>query len=114
MRLGKACNNKFHTLFFSLNIIREMKEDDISWVCSMHRKDSKCVQNSSHKTFDFLKDLGIYRRIILKLILEKLGGRSGLDSSGSGYRQVVGSCKHGTEPSGSIKGKQFLEQLSNY
>jgi hypothetical protein len=31
------------------------------------------------------------------------------DSSGSGYRLVAGSCKHGNEPSGSIKGGEFLE-----
>jgi hypothetical protein len=33
----------------------------------------------------------------------------GLDSSGSGYRPVAGSCEHGNEPSGSIKFWEFLE-----
>jgi hypothetical protein len=41
-------------------------------------------------------------------------GRCGLDSSGSGYRQVVGSCEYGNESSGSIKGREFLDQLSDY
>jgi hypothetical protein len=36
-----------------------------------------------------------------------------LDSSDSGYRPVVGSCKHHNEPVGSIKCWIF-EQLSNY
>jgi hypothetical protein len=71
-------------LYFSPNIIREIKEDDVSRACGMHRKDPKCVQSSSHKTCDFLKDLGIDSRIILRLFLEKLDGRYGLDSSGSG------------------------------
>jgi hypothetical protein len=33
----------------------------------------------------------------------------GLGMSESGYGQVVGSCEHGNEPSGSIKGIEFLE-----
>jgi hypothetical protein len=35
-------------------------------------------------------------------------GSSRLDSSGSGQVPTVGSCKHGNEPLGSIKGKNFL------
>jgi hypothetical protein len=33
----------------------------------------------------------------------------GLDVSGSGWGQVAGSCEHGNEPSGSIKGEKFLD-----
>jgi hypothetical protein len=29
----------------------------------------------------------------------------GLDASGSSYRPVVDSCKHGNDPLGSVKGK---------
>jgi hypothetical protein len=36
-------------------------------------------------------------------------GWCGLDSSGLGYGQVAGSCEHGDEPSGSIKGGEFLD-----
>jgi hypothetical protein len=32
----------------------------------------------------------------------------GLDSYGSGERPVAGSYEHGNEPSGSIKGGEFL------
>jgi hypothetical protein len=32
-----------------------------------------------------------------------------LDSSGCGSEQVVGSCEHGNEPSGSIKCKAFVD-----
>jgi len=35
-------------------------------------------------------------------------GACGLDSSGSGYGPMAGPCKHGNEPSGSIKAKNFL------
>jgi hypothetical protein len=35
--------------------------------------------------------------------------RCGLDASGSGQRLVVGSCEHGNEPAGSIKGGEFLD-----
>jgi hypothetical protein len=50
------------------------------------------------------RDLDIHGRIILKWILKRFGG-CGLDSSGSEW----GSCGHGNEPSGSIKGREFLD-----
>jgi hypothetical protein len=37
----------------------------------------------------------------------KAGG-CGLDSSASGQRPVTGSCEHGNEPFGSIKGGEFV------
>jgi hypothetical protein len=33
----------------------------------------------------------------------------GLDSSGSGYGPVGGSCEHSNEPAVSIKGREFLD-----
>jgi len=41
-------------------------------------------------------------------------GRRGLDSCGSGYRPVVGSCKQGNKCSGSIKGRELLDKLNAY
>jgi hypothetical protein len=38
----------------------------------------------------------------------------GLDASGSGYGPVAGSCEHGYETLGSIKGEEFLDYQSNY
>jgi hypothetical protein len=32
--------------------------------------------------------------------------------TGSGKGTVAGFCEHGNEPSGSIKGREFLDQLS--
>jgi hypothetical protein len=40
-------------------------------------------------------------------------GTCGLDSSGSGYGPVAGCCENGNEPSGSIKGGEFLDSLSD-
>jgi hypothetical protein len=36
-------------------------------------------------------------------------GRCGLDTSESGQGPVTGCFEHGNEPSGSTKGKEFLE-----
>jgi hypothetical protein len=36
-----------------------------------------------------------------------------MDSTGSGYGPVAGSCGHGNEPSCSIKGGEFLHQFSD-
>jgi hypothetical protein len=36
-----------------------------------------------------------------------------LNSAGSGQNPVVGSCEHGNEPSSSIKGGEFLDELSD-
>jgi hypothetical protein len=36
-----------------------------------------------------------------------------MDSSGLGQGPVLGTYEHGNEPSGSIKGRQFLDWLSH-
>jgi hypothetical protein len=36
-------------------------------------------------------------------------GECGLDASESGQGPVVGSCEHGNEPSGFIKGEEFSD-----
>jgi hypothetical protein len=36
-------------------------------------------------------------------------GSCGVDSFRSGYGPVAGSCVHGNEPPGSIKGGEFLD-----
>jgi hypothetical protein len=40
-------------------------------------------------------------------------GSSGLDASGSGYGPVASSCEDDNEPSGSTKGGEFLDQMSD-
>jgi len=41
--------------------------------------------------------------------LGKWVGKCGLDSSGLGQGTVAGSCEHDYEPSGSVKGQEFLD-----
>jgi hypothetical protein len=41
-------------------------------------------------------------------------GKYGLDSSDSGYGPVLGTYEHDDEPSGSLKGGEFLEHLNGY
>jgi hypothetical protein len=56
-------------------------------------------------------DPGVDERIILRWIFRKWDVGYGLESAGSGYRQVVGSCECGNEPSGSIKCGEFFDWL---
>jgi hypothetical protein len=42
-------------------------------------------------------------------LMEMGGGGVGLDASGSGQEPVADPCEHGNEPSGSIKGEEFLD-----
>jgi hypothetical protein len=56
-----------------------------------------------------LKVLGTDMRIILEWILGKQCEKCGLDSSDSGLGPVVGFWEHCNEPSGSIKGGEFLD-----
>ena len=51
--------------------------------------------------------LDVDEKNMLKWIYMKLD--AGMDSSGSGYRQVASSWERGDEPSGSIKRETFLE-----
>jgi hypothetical protein len=54
-----------------------------------------------------LQELEVDGTIMLKEIFKKSDRRCGLDLSGSGYGQVVGSCECGNEPPGSIKWREF-------
>jgi hypothetical protein len=45
-----------------------------------------------------------------EIVLE--GG--GINSFGSGQGPLAGSCEHGNEPSGSIKGEKFVGYLRDY
>jgi hypothetical protein len=55
----------------------------------------------------------IYGRIILKWILNEVRG-FGLDSCGSRHRSRDSSCEHGQEFPCSVKGREFVESLSDY
>jgi hypothetical protein len=63
-----------------------------------------CSENL--KTRNKLEDLGVNGRIILKCVIKKLVV-CGLEQW-LGIGPVMGSCEHGNEPSGFIKGGEFL------
>jgi len=56
-----------------------------------------------------LEDPGLDGRIILQGIFRRWNGRHGLEWSDSEQGQVASSCKRGTEPSVSIKCREFLD-----
>jgi hypothetical protein len=56
-----------------------------------------------------LQDLGVVGRIISKRFYQDIGWVCRLDSSGSGYEQVAGSCEYDNKPSCFIKCRGFLE-----
>jgi hypothetical protein len=61
-----------------------------------------------------LGGLDVDVKIILELTLRNRVGGYGLYSLGSRQCPVAGSCKHCNEIPDSIKGREFLAQLSNY
>jgi hypothetical protein len=48
----------------------------------------------------------------IKMYLREIGLESGLDSSGSEYKPVAGSCERGNELSCSIKGGELERTIS--
>jgi hypothetical protein len=77
----------------------------------MHGGDERCTQILVRKgNRQFGKPRCRWKDNI-KMYLKEIGWE-GLDSSGSGQGPVAGCCEHGNEPSGSIKGGEFLDQLS--
>jgi hypothetical protein len=64
------------------------------------------------KERDHSEGLDVNGRTILKRILKR--GGCGVDLTDTGLGPVaVGFCEQGDEPFGSIKGGQFLDQLSD-
>jgi hypothetical protein len=61
-----------------------------------------------------LEDIDIDWKIILEWIFGKEVRNVWSTSCGSGYGPVAGSCEHGNELSGSIKGEKLLDQLCDY
>jgi len=50
----------------------------------------------------------------IRMEVTKMVGRCGMDSAGSGQGSASGICEHGNEPSGSIKGGECRDSLSDY
>jgi len=87
--MGKMNSQIDHVLidkgqYSSIVDVQLLEEDKIDGACSMHQRDEKCIQHFDWKT-------------------------CGLYASGSRQGPVMGSCEHGNEPLGSIKGRQFCD-----
>jgi hypothetical protein len=66
----------------------------------------------SLKGRDPSEDISMDEGIVLNHIFQKEGNRvggCGLDSCGSRYRPMAGSCGHSNEPLGSINDREFLD-----
>jgi hypothetical protein len=76
--------------------------------CSRYEGENRRIQGCGGEK-DHLGDPGVDGRIILRWIFRWWDVGYGLDRSGSGQGQVVGTCECGNEPSGSIKCGEFLD-----
>jgi len=84
-------------------------ENEIGGACSTYKGEvNPGFWWGDLREINHLEDLDEDGRIMLNWIFES-GMGHGLDSSGSGYRQVAGSCECGNEPSGSINCREFLD-----
>jgi len=83
--------------------------------CSTHGRNEKCIQDFGWNTWrgDHSEDLGVDGNVILECILGKNRvGRCGLDAPDSGQGPVAVCFKHGDDSSSSMKGGEFLDQLT--
>jgi hypothetical protein len=120
-----------HSLEDALRYVRS--EIDLSFTdilvlsCKLHlfkKLNFNAVPNISpgygtltHKMFgilerrDHLEDLGVDGRIILEWIIGKFGGSVWIGFIWLGTGISGGLCEHDNEPSGSLKGREFLDWL---
>jgi hypothetical protein len=109
-------NEGFHNLYASPNMVRVIISRRMRRVGHVARMgDTRNAYNILFAKPEGKRPLGRPRHRwednIGMDLMEIVGGRRrcGLDASGSGLGAVVGSCEHGNESSGSIKGGEFLE-----
>jgi len=98
-------NEELNNLYFSPNIIQMIK---LKRVRSARHVAHSGERRGVYRVF--VEDPGIDGRIVIIIwIFRKWYGEYGMDSSVSGYGQVVGSCKRGHVLLGSIKYGEFLD-----
>jgi hypothetical protein len=92
------------------------EESEVRGTYSTHEGNDKCINSLIRKLEEQTSagGKGTNERIILKLILKNRVLGCSLDSSGSGQGPVAGCCEHGEKPSGSTKGREFINQMIDY
>jgi hypothetical protein len=98
-----------HNLYSSPNIIRVINSRGMKWsghVACMEkmRKAYKSQENQNGR--DHMRDIGTDGKIILRTIFQEQGIRMWSGLIWLRYSPVVGFCKHGDVPSGSIEGRE--------
>jgi hypothetical protein len=80
---------------------------------SIHVREEECIWDLGGKPEGKIPLGGPRFRLENNIKIDLREGGSGLDSSGMGWRPVVGCCEPGNEPTGSIKWWEFLEWQSD-
>jgi hypothetical protein len=103
--LRKLHSEELHILYSSPNIIRQIKSRRMRWgggTCGTHGRGEKSVKVFGGKaTRDHLEVQGVNGKMESEWVLGRLTGECRVDSVGSGYGPLAGSCEYGDEPSGS-------------
>jgi hypothetical protein len=112
----RLLNEELHNLHFSLNIIRVIKSRRMRYAGYVaHMEDRRDAYRVLVGKPEGKRPLGRLRcrwEDNIKMDLQEVGwGWHGLNSSGSGEGQVVGSSECDNEPSGSIKYGESLDRL---
>ena len=83
--------------------------------CGTYGRQERCIQFlwGELRERNHLEDLEVDGKIIQAFIGRKIGGEAwhGLVCSGSGQRQVAGTCECGNELSGSVKYWEYFDWL---
>jgi hypothetical protein len=104
-------NEELYKLYSSPNITKVIKSRRMRWADHVERMGK--MDNAYNILVEkpegrrHLEGFGVHGRIILHCILGEMVGSCCLNASGSGWGPVAGSCEHGNEPSGSIKGGEL-------
>jgi hypothetical protein len=97
-------NEKLHNLYSSPNIIRMIESKGMKWTGNVERMGKECIQILVRKPEE--------RRPTRKITHKRKGNtKMDLNQDDLGHRPEEGSCRHGNEPSDSIKCWEFLEKL---
>jgi hypothetical protein len=100
-------NEDLHNLYASPNVVRVIKQRRMRWAGHV-----ACIgemRNAYKILVGETEGKRSLRRWEDNISIDLRMGICGLDASGSGWRPVVGSCQHGIELWGSVRGEEFLD-----